>query len=258
MKSEIDSPTRRQPRRAVRAKKVPIIESSGSEHMSSAGGGTRKRTSRAADKLPEPKRARGTKGGKARAIKELEKRVSAMNHTVALSKQLDLLGNPVAPADAPPDSVFLATPEPEPAAPEPATPKSAKGRRGRPRKKRAEELYMDEFLDSDADEAAQAGQGESSQVRWGNRWIPDMENRRRVAGRPKGVPFQLWMSYCFLDDYMYRHSLTEEELLKLPLLDDVLVFQSGGEQPAAPEGYQWDERKHLVPIPKLAYGTVPT
>ncbi|KAI1775495.1 hypothetical protein F4818DRAFT_416699 [Hypoxylon cercidicola] len=238
MKPEITSPARRQPRRS--AKHASITQPPSPKQKPSSGAGTRKRTARGGDKSSKPKRARGTKGAKARAIKELEEKVSAMKPEVALSEQRELLSVPVEPADVPPANMHPAAPELAT-----ATPKSAKGKRGRPRKNRAEEdMYMDDFLLSDEEVAHN---GREVNLRRADRWIPDMEHRRRISRRPKNVPYAVWMSYCFLDDYIYRNSLTDEEVLSYPLLDDMFSFQSGGTQPATPAGFQWNEKKHLVP-----------
>ncbi|KAI1759780.1 hypothetical protein GGR53DRAFT_512554 [Hypoxylon sp. FL1150] len=112
-------------------------------------------------------------------------------------------------------------------------------------------MYMDEFLLSDEEEPAPGtpgqGQAPGKGLRRGDRWIPEIEHRRRATRKPAGVPHGLWMSYRFLDDYMYRMALTEEEVLAHPLLDDMYCFQSGGPQPVTPPGFRWDE-KELVPF----------
>ncbi|XXG99469.1 hypothetical protein Hte_005808 [Hypoxylon texense] len=250
MKSKIglDLPTRRQPGRAARPEKLVFDDSSSSEPKPSSGAGTRKRTTRASDELPEPKRVKAKNRGPERLlIDRLEARISKMDSAAALSEQSELLN--VGRAKQP-----VATPEP-------TTPGSVKSKRSRPRKRRAkEELYMDEFLASDAEEVKET-QAQPIPLRRGDRWIPEIEHRRRVTKRPSNVPSQVWISYCLLDDYIYRNSLSDEEVLKLPFLDDVLDFQMGRGQPVALEGYHWNSKKHLVPIPEPARGAeteVPT
>ena len=58
-----------------------------------------------------------------------------------------------------------------------------------------------------------------------NRWIPDMEHRRRPASRPPGTHDSLWLSYQYLDEYMYLHSLSPAELEALPLREDVQRYK---------------------------------
>lgn len=111
---------------------------------------------------------------------------------------------------------------------------SKDGRRGRFAKR-----YIDtaEFLEPDAnDELGLCG-----------RHIPQIGLRRRVGRKPAAVPFSIWMAYKQLDDFVYRHSLTEEEALALPTDDDAFDFQGGGgEEPSLPLGFAWDEEKRLV------------
>ncbi|KAI0427185.1 hypothetical protein F5Y09DRAFT_344905 [Xylaria sp. FL1042] len=85
----------------------------------------------------------------------------------------------------------------------------------------------------------------------GQRWIPDFAHRKRPNYQPPGVPLSLWMSYVHLDDYIYRHSLSREEIESLPLLDDVHEYQySDGRKPRpiTPLGYQWDKNLELIPV----------
>ncbi|KAI6085745.1 hypothetical protein F4821DRAFT_279083 [Hypoxylon rubiginosum] len=242
MISDPPTPTRRQPRRSARdrraaAKKAPSLSHS-LKHSSDAG---------------VPKKARHAKGGKKKAIRDLEKRVAAMEPQVALSEQSELLKIPTATL------VVDVLPDAPPPTPAPATPKSAKNKRGRPKKKRDEDMYMDEFLLSDEEEpapqvaaggqtAAAAAAAAAKNLRRGDRWIPELEHRRRITKKPANVPHGLWMSYRFFDDYMYRMSLTEEEVLSHPLMDEVFSFQNNGHRPpVAPEGFWW-EGKELVPV----------
>ncbi|KAI0161907.1 hypothetical protein GGR52DRAFT_561509 [Hypoxylon sp. FL1284] len=220
MKPDIESPSRRQPRRAARGRRASADESSRHEHGPSPAVGIQK-TARS---------GRSAKKAKDRARMELERRVVAMRPEVALAEQRQLLGLSLPTNDT-------STPNVPSASPIAATPTFSKGKRARQKKKAAERTYVDDILLADGEQADM-----------GDRWIPDMEHRRRVTHRPRGVPYQLWMSYCFLDDYMYRSSLTDEEIRSHPLLDDVYSFQTGGPQPVTPPGFQWDGRKQLVPI----------
>lgn len=106
------------------------------------------------------------------------------------------------------------------------------------KKKKKEEKFMDDFLTPE--EAA-------DQLRRSERWIPDIELRTRPTTKPDSIPIQLWMSYCMMEEFVYRQSLTEEEVLSLPLIDDVFIYKQGGPMPSAPPGYYWDEEKNLVP-----------
>ncbi|KAI0841336.1 hypothetical protein F5Y06DRAFT_285457 [Hypoxylon sp. FL0890] len=231
--------TRHQPRRAVRDKPPSAIQSPVTPGKTLASrAGIQKTTSK--NKTTQEKRGRrATKGAQAKAIKALENRVSAMGTEVALSEQRELLGIAGDPNHISP---VLSK----------ATPKVSKSKRGR-KKKPAEEMYMDDFLLSDEGETGEfPGKEAGGRVRRDDRWIPDMEHRGRLARKPKNVPYQIWMSYNLLDDYIYRQSLTDEEALKHPLLDDVYTFQTGGPKPATPAGFQWNDRRRLVPIKENA------
>ncbi|KAI2607238.1 uncharacterized protein GGS25DRAFT_532433 [Hypoxylon fragiforme] len=136
-----------------------------------------------------------------------------------------------------------------------AAPEQAKGKKpARKKRKRAPRKFMDDFLASDAEEPEEEEEGytdverSDQQLRRKDRWVPDMEHRSRPTTRPKGIPHALWMSYCLLDDYIYRHSLTPEEIRTHPLMDDVYMFQSGGPQPVTPAGFRWNDYQKLEPI----------
>lgn len=108
------------------------------------------------------------------------------------------------------------------------------GRRGRFAKR-----YVDtaEFLEPD----------ENDELGLSGRHIPQIGVRRRVAKKPASVPFSIWMAYKQLDDFVYRHSLSVEEVAALPTDDDAFEFQSGGgEEPSVPLGFFWDAEKRLV------------
>ncbi|OTB00531.1 hypothetical protein M426DRAFT_26446 [Hypoxylon sp. CI-4A] len=239
-----DEPARQQPRRTVRDK-APAVYRPLPSPASKAG-----------------VQKRAVRGGQAKVRKALEARVAAMDAHAALEEQRGLLNaedidieidaaalSNGAPIDLSP---LQDSPPPTPAAP--AAPKPTKGKRGRKKKPAKEKKYMDDFLLSDDDEE-EGGENEREQggggdrLRRGDRWIPEMENRKRPAKKPRGVSHQVWMSYCFLDDFIYRSSLTEEEVLTYPLLDQMYAFQQGDtEEPVTPAGFQWDETKRLVPI----------
>ncbi|KAI2464991.1 hypothetical protein F4781DRAFT_410810 [Annulohypoxylon bovei var. microspora] len=236
-------PSRQQPRRAVRDKSTSPTELlHGSDKMHKPREGVKK----AAAKQGAKQRKKGGRfppRARARATRALERRVSAMESEVALLEQRELLG---------------ITEEPENVSDirNVAVAKSAKAKRSRKRKQSVD-MYMDYFLVSDEEGEGRKKQGgkESEQLRREDRWIPDMEHRGRPFRKPGAVPYQIWMSYSLLDDYIYRHSITDAEILTHPLMDDVYSFQNGGPQPVTPAGFQWDERRNLVPIqPKAMEG----
>ncbi|KAI1396238.1 hypothetical protein F4819DRAFT_504657 [Hypoxylon fuscum] len=228
------SPTRQQPQRAVRDNCLATLPTPSGR----ARGGVKKATTGVEPKSQNKRGGKCTKGAQAKAIKELENRVSAMEPEISMLEQRALFGLEVDPHPVPP------TP----------TPKLAKGKRGRPKKKKKkkkseeEDMYMDDFILSDEENAANKGEGEAGdRLNRGDRWIPDIEHRSRPAWKPKGVPYQMWMSYCLLDDYIYRYSLTDGEVMAYPLMDEVYSFQNGGPQPVTPAGFQWNDKKKLVP-----------
>ncbi|KAI0521420.1 hypothetical protein F5B22DRAFT_662540 [Xylaria bambusicola] len=122
----------------------------------------------------------------------------------------------------------------------PTTPTSTKSSKGKSHG-HGKKKYMDDILEDNIDE----------EIKRGKRWIPDLAHRKRPNSQPLGVPFALWTAYKHLDDYMYRHSLSNEDLEALPLLEDVHQYQdSDGKlpQPITPPGFQWDENLELVPL----------
>ncbi|KAL7627262.1 hypothetical protein AAE478_001451 [Parahypoxylon ruwenzoriense] len=182
------------------------------------------------------------KGAQSRVTRELEKRISAMETGVAWLEQRELLGLGVEPAQVSPTSLDLATAD---------SAKAKHTRKNKKMKKKVEEndRYMDDFLLSDEEGEEMQGKGEEGdRLQRADRWIPDMEHRSRPSRKPKNVPYQLWMSYSLLDDYIYRYSLSDEEAQSLPLVDDIYAFQNGGSKPVTPAGFRWDDKKRLVPI----------
>ncbi|KAI0888587.1 uncharacterized protein GGS22DRAFT_60845 [Annulohypoxylon maeteangense] len=233
----MSSASRQQPRRAVRDNKDE--SPTPPTHL------IKKRKSRdSVRKLSAGKQGvkQGKKGGRfppgarARATKALERRVTAMESEVALLEQRELLGIAGESEDVAPDNRNV------------APPKSTKRKRAHKRKQSVD-MYMDYFLKSDEDgeEDTKGGKG-TEQLRRGDRWIPDIEHRGRPSRKPEAVPYQIWMAYSLMDDYIYRHSITREEVLTHPLMDDVYSFQNGGPQPVTPAGFRWDEWKNLVPV----------
>ncbi|KAI1470554.1 uncharacterized protein F4812DRAFT_418098 [Daldinia caldariorum] len=184
-----------------------------------------------------PKRVSKSKAkAKAKAMRTLEKKVSAMDPEAAFLEQSGLFG---AAKNPPPRSPSIRSPK---------SPKLSKPKRGRNKRKKTEEdMYMDDFLLSDEEDKHP---GYLGGLRRAERWIPDIDHRPRVHQKPRNVPSQLWMSYCLMDDYIYRQSLTEEEVLAHPLMDEVLEFQQGGNgsEPIPPVGYTWNEERKLVPV----------
>ncbi|KAI1100465.1 hypothetical protein F4804DRAFT_348537 [Jackrogersella minutella] len=235
----MDSPSRQQPWRSTRDKRSSTSQlSQGLDKMHTSSAGVKKATTK--QELKHGKKGRRfPKGGRAKATKALEKRVSLMETEVAWLEQQKVLGITGEPDYNTPN--ILSVP----------TPKSAKFKRGRKKRRQSEDMYMDDFLLSDADGEEEAGKNkeekEGKKLQRGERWIPELAHRGRVSRKPRNVPFQTWMAYCQLDDYIYRCSLTDEEILTHPLMDDVYSFQNGGSKPVTPAGFQWDERKNLVP-----------
>jgi hypothetical protein len=58
------------------------------------------------------------------------------------------------------------------------------------------------------------------------------------------------LSYQYLDEYMYLHSLSPAELEALPLREDVQRYKDtdGAPKPIPPPGFRWDEHRELVPV----------
>jgi hypothetical protein len=107
------------------------------------------------------------------------------------------------------------------------------------RRSRSTKRCMDEsdFLDPE----------ENDELGMSSRHIPHIGLRRRVGRKPANVPFSIWMAYKQMDDYVYRQSLSEREVLALPSDDDAFAFQShDGAIPSLPPGFSWDDRRRLV------------
>ncbi|KAI0597476.1 hypothetical protein F4775DRAFT_602696 [Biscogniauxia sp. FL1348] len=167
----------------------------------------------------------------------LLKKVDAMDPSDAWLEQSNLLG-----------AGLVSSPKPSPKTGAPSSPRA---KRGRPSRKatvvpRAEKKFMDDIFGSDDDDD-EADTADRRRLQRGDRWIPDMEHRGRPAHRPPHVAHQLWMSYCLLDDYIYRESLTPDEVVAFPLMDDVYTYQHGGPKPITPPGFRWDRHRQLVP-----------
>ncbi|KAI5862029.1 hypothetical protein GGS23DRAFT_611236 [Durotheca rogersii] len=196
--------------------------------------------------IQKPRRRTGAKSrsgkgqrrnARVKIAKELEKRVEGMGPEAALLQQRELLGLPANPPNVAAVRVDAGTP-----------PAKAK-RRGR-RNTRDKERYMDDFLLSDEEEGGGAHREDEGgdRLQRADRWLPDVEHRRRPSEKPKNIPQSLWMSYCLMDDYIYRYSLSDDEVRALPLMDDIYNFQNGGPQPITPAGFQWDKNGTLVPV----------
>lgn len=116
----------------------------------------------------------------------------------------------------------------------PSAHNTRESRRGRSTKRY---IDADEFL----------GPEEDDELGLSGRHIPQIGLRRRVGRKPAKVPFSIWMAYKQLDDFVFRHSLTEEEVVALPTDDDVFDFQGGdGDAPSLPGGFAWDANKRLL------------
>ncbi|KAI0406887.1 hypothetical protein F4802DRAFT_556501 [Xylaria palmicola] len=212
-KKERGNPTRRQPPRATRnpSRKEQTEGEAAKTSCSLPAAGVAKREGK-------------SRGATTRRRKKLQsaliKRIEARNYKDALFEQGQLLG--------------LAA-QLSPTSPAPS-------HRGR-RHGRAEKKYMDDLPSTEH----AVGDG----LQRGQRWIPDFEHRTRPTHQPHAVPFSLWLAYRHLDDYIYRHSLSQAEVEALPLLEDVHEYQNSdgrGPKPITPPGYQWDKNLELVPL----------
>ncbi|KAH6652946.1 hypothetical protein BKA67DRAFT_305380 [Truncatella angustata] len=69
--------------------------------------------------------------------------------------------------------------------------------------------------------------------------------RVQPSERPSTVDGTLWGIYRLLEAWVYRASLTAEQAVTHPLLDDVLDYQcdGGDTPPIAPEGWEWIGRE---------------
>ncbi|KAI1126190.1 hypothetical protein F5Y10DRAFT_267324 [Nemania abortiva] len=151
----------------------------------------------------------------------LIKKVDARDPEDALAEQTQLFALSCLPSPTSPKSIIPPNP------------------RGQERRKaKGDKKYMDDVPDVIDDT-------------FEDRWIPDFEHRTRPTHKPPRVPYSLWLSYKHLDDYIYRHSLSNAELEALPLLEDVHRYQdSDGRtpRPITPPGWEYDENLELVPI----------
>ncbi|KAH9986838.1 hypothetical protein F4779DRAFT_291730 [Xylariaceae sp. FL0662B] len=230
MKTKQTSPSRQQPHREARDKPQAPIELSPNASLKRTKAGVAK--------------SRGHKGGNTKRKRghvqlqqDLDNKIAAMEPRVAWLEQSALLG---VAADPDHPSPNIST-----------SPMISPKKRGRPRKlKKREKLYMDEFLDHDGGEEDN-NQDRDEALKRHLRWVPEMEHRPHISRKPDNVPQGLWTAYSSLNEYMYRYSLTKEEVLAHPLMDDVWEFQIGGPQPAAPPGFQWNDEKTLVPTSEV-------
>ncbi|KAI1822411.1 hypothetical protein F4861DRAFT_514623 [Xylaria intraflava] len=124
----------------------------------------------------------------------------------------------------------------------PPSPKTTRPPATRPKKS---ERYVDYILRNEADDDP------NDDLKRAERWIPDFEHRRRPLERPPGIPHAVWMAYKHLDELVYRFSLSREELVALPLLEDVHAYQDMDgrtERPITPPGFRWDDNLELEPL----------
>ncbi|KAI0537100.1 hypothetical protein GGR58DRAFT_502577 [Xylaria digitata] len=206
--------TRHQPRRAASASKIDVAEARDVVTLLSSAGVRRSKG-----------KSRGPAARQRKKFQEaLIKRVDSRGPE-AWGEQALLLG---LGDTLPPESPTIT---------KPSTP------RGQDRRKAKGKKYMDDILDPQDRIGDQLGRE--------NRWIPNFEHRKRVAVKPPGIPYSLWMSYKHLDDFIYRYSLSLAELETMPMLEDVHEYQdSDGRtpKPITPPGYRWDENLELIPI----------
>lgn len=107
------------------------------------------------------------------------------------------------------------------------------------RRSRSTKRFMDEseFLEPE----------ENDELGLSSRHIPHIGLRRRISKKPAHVPFNIWMAYKQMDDFVYRQSLSEREVLALPFDDDAFAFQGhDGAKPSLPPGFAWDDKRRLV------------
>ncbi|KAI1083661.1 hypothetical protein F5B20DRAFT_595595 [Whalleya microplaca] len=228
MKTKPTSSSRRQPHRAVKGNSSSPAELLPSPNLRRTKAGIAKSQG-------QVKGNTKTKKGGQWLKRKLEKKVAAIDPTVALLEQSALLGITADPPHLSPTAL--------------KSPRSTPGKRGRWRKSKKEKKYMDDFLSPDDEK--EDDQDEDQSLKRSLRWVPDMEHRPRISRKPANVPYQLWMAYCSLDDYIYRYSLTKEETLAHPLLDEVYRFELGGPQPVPPPGFQWNDDKLLAPTSEV-------
>ncbi|KAI0860029.1 hypothetical protein F4860DRAFT_525608 [Xylaria cubensis] len=157
----------------------------------------------------------------------LIKKVDARDPQEAMTEQAELLG--------------MSTSTASPPVPSPTEARLTKPK-GRARRN-AKAKYMDDILEEE--------EGPADELQRGKRWIPDFEHRTQTTQRPEGIPYGLWMSYKHMDEYIYRHALSPEEIERLPLLDEVHEYQNSdgtAPKPITPPGYQFDKNLELVPV----------
>ncbi|KAI1426393.1 hypothetical protein F5Y12DRAFT_713124 [Xylaria sp. FL1777] len=210
-------PTRRQPQRTT--------GDTSKSDQAEAGRITTSRSSAGGVHKPEGKSRSSATRHRKKFQQALIKKVDARNSEDAWAEQANLL------------SLSNASPPSSPTSARASKPMALSRRRPKAKK------YMDDILNVE-----DSGEDE---LKRGKRWIPDFAHRKRPNHQPPGVPFSLWMSYKHLDEYMYRHSLSREDLEALPLLDDVHEYQNSDgriPQPITPPGYQWDENLELIPV----------
>ncbi|KAJ8125509.1 hypothetical protein O1611_g8129 [Lasiodiplodia mahajangana] len=210
-------PTRHQPRRATRVTKRADEPGAGDiiPHLSTNG------------VHKSEGKSRGPAQRKRKKLQNaLIKRVDARDPKDALAEQTHLLGL----------SYLLSPVSPKSTAP-------LKPREQLRRKSKGEKKYMDDVLTVD--------DSFEDELQRGDRWIPNFEYRTRPTHKPNGVPYSLWLSYKHLDDFIYRCSLSPEDLEGLPLLEDVHEYQNSDgrmPRPITPPGFKYDESLELVPI----------
>ncbi|TGJ82796.1 hypothetical protein E0Z10_g5979 [Xylaria hypoxylon] len=213
-KKSYRKPTRHQPKRVASTGKTDEAEA-GDITTSHSSVGVRK---------PKGKSRRPTARQRKKFQEALVKRVDAQS-SEAWDEQARLLGL----SDTSPPASPASTTPPKP--------------QGQGRHKAKGKKYMDDILDPE--------DNIEDELKRGNRWIPNFEQRKRPNVQPPGIPYSLWMSYKHLDDYIYRHSLSPAELEALPMLEDVHEYQNSDgrtPKPITPRGYQWDEHLELIPV----------
>ncbi|KAI0478438.1 hypothetical protein GGR56DRAFT_322125 [Xylariaceae sp. FL0804] len=236
--------SRHQPRRAVRDKIPDKLNESGPAAgmgLEARGPGTLAPQKGGIVKASRRVRKRAPKRPPKKQLAALEKKVNALDPEHGWGEQSQLLG-----------VATTTDPSSLPVPPFSAAKPAGSGVK-RNWKRRNSHRYMDDIFGFSSDDNDNDEEEEDKEVERRRRdcWVPEMELRGpRPAARPRRVPDQLWMAYCFLDDYVYRESLSPARVAELPLMDDVWAHQQGGPPPPAPAGFRWDDRRRLVPAGK--------
>ncbi|KAI2628309.1 hypothetical protein GGS21DRAFT_492629 [Xylaria nigripes] len=215
----------RQPRRSVRnANKKGRVEAR-EPVTRPAPGGLRKNAGKRKDTAATEKRCKQLQ-------QALLDKVDTRDPKIAWAEQAGLLG-------LPPGSP-----------PSPISPKKSKPSKAEARRVAREEKYVDDMLVKENEALAE---DPDRDLKREERWIPTFAQRKRTIEKPLCVSYSVWMAYRHLDEIIYRSSLSREELLALPLLEEVYEYQDKNGQvprPITPPGFRWNENLELELVSK--------